>query len=90
MLASCAEVGMCRDKEEDWFDTAVAGSSALRAAALRAFGVECATLLGAAAAEALVDIAKFYDSLDPVLLMRRLIDMNFPAVSLLTFYSTTK
>ena len=68
--------------QELWWDTALAGSSALKAALLRAFGVDCSTLSGASIAAAFVDIAKFYDSLDPVLLMRRLIDMGFPAAPL--------
>ena len=37
-------------------------------------------LAGAALAAAFVDICKFYASLDPVLLMRRLQDTGFPAI----------
>ena len=65
-----------------WWDTALKCSSALRAAAFRAFGAEVCSLTGAASASAFVDIAKFYDSLDPIVLMRKLIDMDFPASSL--------
>ena len=67
----------------DWWDNALKGSSALRAAVLRSFGSEAAVLAGASVVAAFVDIAKFYDSLDPVILVTQLIKLHFPTVSLL-------
>eukprot|EP00972_Heterocapsa_arctica_P070006 10341554-Heterocapsa_arctica.AAC.1 len=60
----------CRLSEWDaakagFWDAAVAGSSALRAAVWRNFLDESAGLLGAVVATAHIDIQKFYDSLDP-------------------------
>ena len=71
------------DSRGHWWDTALRGCSALRAAALRSFGAELAVLAGASTAGGFIDIAKFYDSLDPVILMRQLMDLEFPSLSLL-------
>lgn len=65
-----------------FWDSAIAGSSALRAALLRSYKLERATALGAAAAAALVDIEKCYDSLDPELLVDCLLELGFPPLSL--------
>jgi ribonuclease HI len=66
-----------------FWDDAIAGSSALRAAVMRSYRMEVCGLLGASASMAFIDIEKFYDSLDPVLLIMHLLALDFPAVSLL-------
>ncbi len=73
------------DDVADWdqekaghFDTAVAGSSALRAHILRALEVELASMEELAAAHFLWDMEKFYDVIRIVKLLPRLDAMGYP------------
>ena len=84
ILGKCRK---CRLSEWDsaragFWDAAVAGSSALRAAIWRSFLDESAGLLGATVASALIDIARFYDSLDPCKLIGKLRELDFPRLQL--------
>ena len=65
-----------------WWDSAIAGSSALRAAVWRSFLDETAGLMQACVATAYIEIEKFYDSLDLVKLLGKLIDLEFPPLQL--------
>ena len=61
-----------------FWDTALAGHSALRAAAWRALGDETMAWLGGSTATVWLDVAKFFDSLDPERLISKLVDLQFP------------
>ena len=60
------------------WDTAVRGSSALRAAVARAFAAEYAVALGATAATVYWDIEKFYDSVALDLLIPEAVRFGYP------------
>ena len=75
---------------QDWdaehhgfWDTAIAGSSALKAAVARRLMAERAVALGQAALELMFDIEKFYDSIDIVLLVQESIRMEYPVHEML-------
>ena len=73
-----------RQRAGAW-DTAVAGSSAIRVALLRAFRDETISLGGTselAAASFLWDIEGFYDALDPVLILEEGLKVGFPPQTL--------
>ena len=65
-----------------FWDKAVAGSSALKAALWRRLADETATLLGAHTCSALTDVEKFYDSLDPCRVIGTMCDKEYPALLL--------
>ena len=65
---------------EQFWDTAIKGSSALRSALLRSLLDETAVLAGVQVATLLLDIEKFYDSLSLVILIRIAADVGFPGV----------
>eukprot|EP00974_Lingulodinium_polyedra_P012448 1202076-Lingulodinium_polyedra.AAC.1 len=68
----------CSERAGFW-DTAVAGSSALQAALRRSLGADVARLLGDEASVALWDGEKFYDSLDLLDIVRAAEKQEYPA-----------
>ena len=82
-LWSRARGGCCNSWSEGLeahWDTALKGSSALRAGLLRACLDEVGAELGATAMTLLLDIDKFYDTVSFVILMRIALRLGFPAV----------
>eukprot|EP00959_Pyramimonas_sp_CCMP1952_P213465 4466246-Pyramimonas_sp.AAC.1 len=63
------------------WDTAIAGSLALRAALARATLDECARELGVSYATLFLDLQKFYDSISFVLLMKASRSLHYPAIT---------
>ena len=59
-------------------DRAVAGSSALQAALQRELRHEVAAELGLCTGRVYWDMAKFYDTLDPEIVVERAVDLGFP------------
>ena len=72
-------------KEHHW-DSALAGSSSLRAAVLRALKVGDACSRGASVGHELWDIANFYDSVELPLLCEELARREFPNPLLVFFF----
>eukprot|EP00972_Heterocapsa_arctica_P112255 16430762-Heterocapsa_arctica.AAC.1 len=71
------------DKEHAGFwDKAVAGSSALRAALWRRLADEAAVLLGTNTLSTFLDVEKFHDSLDPCKVISSMEELNFPPMLL--------
>ncbi len=77
---------LCGDDIGDWdaakagfFDTAVAGNSALRAHLLRSLEVELATVEGQFTAHVLWDMEKFFDSIKIGVLIPRLDALGYPS-----------
>eukprot|EP00959_Pyramimonas_sp_CCMP1952_P158746 3320447-Pyramimonas_sp.AAC.1 len=68
------------DNLEAHWDTAVIGSSALRAAIVRSLMDEAAVTLGFHAATVFLDLAKFYDSMSFVVLLDAAMGVHFPLV----------
>ena len=71
-----------QDAQCAFWDDAVKGSSALRAGILRALRMEVGSATYPERAVILWDAAKFYDSIDIVILIRTSIDVGFPADAL--------
>ena len=65
-----------------FWDSAVAGSSALRAAILRRFNEELSHLNGDIVATVFFDLTKFFDHIDPVVVMRECMLHGAPALVL--------
>ena len=65
------------------WDSAIRGSSPLRAAVRRSFMAERAGALGQAVVGVFLGLATFYDSLDPPETLKRLMDLSFPPLLLL-------
>ena len=68
------------DKLEEFWDTAIQGSSALRAALIRSLLDESALALGFATCTLLLDLIKFFDSISFVKLLDAALDAEYPAV----------
>ena len=66
-----------------FWDQAVRGSSALRAAIHRSYALEVHGILGVSSAIGFTDVENLYDSLDPIILVEKVLHIGFPAVSLL-------
>ena len=64
------------------WDSAVRGSSPLRAAMHRAFSNELCLLSGISVVQVLFDIAKFYDSIHLPILIRKALALGYPAIPL--------
>ena len=62
-----------------FYDSALAGNSSLRAAVLRALKIENAVVAGWEAGHLLWDMAKFYDSVDLVVLAGELLKRDSPS-----------
>ena len=74
----CSVLGEWDYKRAGFWDSALAGHSALRAAAWRSLSDETMAWFGGTSATVWLDVAKFYDSLDPGLLISKLVDLEFP------------
>ena len=62
----------------DFWDSALKGNSALRAALVRTVFTETAESFGAEAAGLAWDMDKFYDNINPVLLADMALDLDYP------------
>ena len=77
------KIGEWEDGLSSFWDQAIRGSSALRAAIHRSYALEVHGILGVSSAIGFIDIEKFYDSLDPFILVEDVLSIGFPAISLL-------
>ena len=80
VLARCRSwrLGEWDHARAGYWDSAIAGCSALKAAVWRSFMDETAGLAGIACATAMIDIEKFFDSLDECLLIQKLLELEAP------------
>lgn len=78
----CGSLGALDNARAGFWDSALAGQSALRAAAWRALGDETIAWLGGSVVAAWLDVRKFFDSLDPCELVEKLTALEFPPVVL--------
>ena len=69
------------------WDAAVRGNSSLRESMNRALRIECAMLGGVPAALALIDVEKYYASMDLLLLYQKANERVFPTRVLLHSFS---
>ena len=72
-------IGYWEDSYAGFWDKAIKGSSALRAQLGRALNIELATIKGETAMVSLWDFAKFFDSVDPTILIGKLAERNYQA-----------
>ena len=78
----CGALGEWDKTRAGHWDAALSGHSALRAAAWRALGDESMAWIGGSVATVWLDVAKFFDSLDPLKLIHKLTQLEFPPLVL--------
>ena len=76
------EMAAWTEKKAGFWDTAVKGSSALKTALMREFWNEVCLEKGLEAAELLLDMEKFFDTLKPEILAPRAIELGYPPIFL--------
>ena len=77
------ELSACCDAAHGFWDRAIANSSALRSATHSNLMMETAHILGISAGILFVDLQKFYDSVDLVLLVKACEVLGYPRIPLL-------